>query len=148
MKFQTCSLYVLLATAISATAPSAMAAEASCIVAGRVNAEQQWAPRLQGLELQGQDGKRVLTSNRDALQAIKRVRVLTPTLLSNCDVSAALTQGDTLPQQAKTAVPAIKADSATWLVVEAVNFPKLQVGGELVELRVQVPAERVQMLTR
>lgn len=147
MKIRTMGWPLLLATGICAIAPSVGAAEASCIVAGRVNADQQWAPRLQGLELQSQDGKRIASSQREALQGIKRVRVLTPTLLSNCDGSAALTQGDSLPQQAKSAVPAIKADPA-WLVVEAVNFPKLQVGGELVELRVQVPAERVQMLTR
>ena len=147
MKIQTKDWPLLLAVAVCTIAPSAGAAEASCIVAGRVNAEQQWAPRLQGLELQSQDGKRVASSQREALQGIKRVRVLTPTLLSNCDGSSALTQGDSLPQQAKSPVPAIKADPA-WLVVEAVNFPKLQVGGELVELRVQVPPERVQMLTR
>ena len=147
MTFHTWRFSVLMAATTLSLMPASHAAEASCIVAGRVNAEQQWAPRLQGLELQSQDGKRIASSQREALQGIKRVRVLTPTLLSNCDGSVALTQGDSLPQQAKSAVPTIKADPA-WLVVEAVNFPKLQVGGELVELRVQVPAERVQMLTR
>jgi hypothetical protein len=31
--------------------------------------------------------------------------------------------------------------------VEAVSFPKLRTGGELVELRVRMPAERVVMVT-
>ena len=33
------------------------------------------------------------------------------------------------------------------LAVEAVNFPKLRTGGELVELKLTVPAARVVMLT-
>ena len=34
------------------------------------------------------------------------------------------------------------------VVVEAVNYPKLRRGGELVELKLTVPAERVTMMTR
>jgi hypothetical protein len=42
-------------------------------------------------------------------------------------------------------VPAAKPGRLT---VEGVSFPKLQTGGELVELQVQVPADRVIMVTR
>ena len=53
--------------------------------------------------------------------------------------------------------PMMSVDEAVGLIatrvtpvvdVEAVNYPKLRTGGELVELRVRVPAERVVLLTR
>ncbi|QJW85616.1 hypothetical protein HK414_27190 [Ramlibacter terrae] len=43
------------------------------------------------------------------------------------------------------AVPALTAGTFD---VESVAFPKLRTGGELVELKVRAPAERVVMLTR
>ena len=46
-----------------------------------------------------------------------------------------------------TPIPAIAAGRAP-LAVDAISFPKLRVGGELVELKLVVPAERVVMVTR
>ena len=56
--------------------------------------------------------------------------------LANIDDQAPLT---------KAQVPALSAGVAE---VEGVAFPKLRTGGELVELKVRYPAERVVMLSR
>ena len=75
---------------------------------------------------------------------VKQVRLASPALLSTCDGDAQLALGgdETLK---KSAVPAASAGT---FAVEAVNYPKLRRGGELVELKVTVPAERVTMVTR
>ena len=46
---------------------------------------------------------------------------------------------------AKERVPAIGPGT---VAVESVSFPKMRRGGELVELKLTVPAERVTMVTR
>ena len=136
-----------LATLTLALPASAQAGDGNCIVAGRISAEQRWAPRLPGLELLGQDGRAVGQAGRDVLKRVRQVRLTQPALLSRCDGDNELTRADDLPVQPKSAVPAAKAGPGL-LTVEAVNFPKLRTGGELVELKLAVPADRVVMLTR
>lgn len=126
---------------------SAQDSDANCIVAGRVTAQQRWAPRLPGLELLGQDGRAIGGAGRDALLRVRQVRLTQPALLSRCDGDRELTRADDLPAQPKSAVPAAQAGPGL-LAVEAVNFPKLRTGGELVELKLTVPTARVVMLTR
>ena len=65
-------------------------------------------------------------------------------LLSACEGDRALTRGDDTVAT-KAPVPAAKPGR---LVVEGVGFPKLQTGGELVELKVQVTPDRVEMIKR
>lgn len=116
----------------------------SCILAGRLTAQARWAPRLPGVELLGQDGRTVNASDKQALAAVKQVRLSAPALLSRCDGNNELARGpDTLGP--KTPVPAIGPGVVP---VESVSFPRLRTGGELVELKLTVPAERVTMMTR
>jgi hypothetical protein len=72
------------------------------------------------------------------------VEVTQPALLSACQGNGDLSRAEEAPA-AKAPVPAAKSGRLT---VEGVSFPKLQTGGELVELQVQVPADRVIMVTR
>ena len=120
------------------------AAEGSCIVAGRLSDEARWAPRMAGLELMGQDGKAITSADKQALSAVRQVRLTAPALLSRCDGSGQLAVGPESPG-AKSAVPAIGPGT---VAVEAVSFPKLRRGGELVELKLTVAADRVTMVTR
>jgi hypothetical protein len=126
---------------------SAQDSEGNCIVAGRVTAEQRWAPRLPGLELLGPDGRAIGGAARDALMRVRQVRLTRPALLSKCDGDRDLTRADDLPMEPKSAVPAAKAGPGL-LAVQAVSFPRLRSGGQLVELKLEVPADRVVMLTR
>ena len=83
-------------------------------------------------------------SPRDLL-AGRTTRLTEPALLSNCNGEAPLLNADGEPAGRKSPVPALTAGVVD---VEAVSFPKLRTGGELVELRVRVPAERVVAVTR
>jgi hypothetical protein len=132
--------------AASFAAISAHAADSQCVVAGRLNADQQWAPRTPGIELLNQDGKPVTASSREALSLVKKVRISRPSLLSLCDGNKELAADSAGAAAGKTAVPAVSADKAL-LAVEAVAFPKLR-NGELVELQLVLPAQRVVMLSR
>ena len=134
------SALALAATVIPAYAQTG---EASCILAGRLG-ESGWAPRMQGVELLGQDGRAVAGAGKSALAGVRQVRLSAPALLSRCDGNGELALGPDVPG-AKAPVPAVGPGV---LPVEAVSFPKLRRGGELVELRISVPAERVTMLTR
>ncbi|MBC7655609.1 MAG: hypothetical protein H7147_00355 [Frankiaceae bacterium] len=139
-------LSVLAAGAIFATTalPSfAQTVEASCIVAGRLG-DTGWAPRMPGVTLLAQDGRPVTASDKASLGSVRQVRLSAPALLSRCDGSGDLPVGPDSPGT-KSAVPAIGPGV---VAVEAVSFPKLRRGGELVELRVAAPAERVTMVTR
>ena len=120
------------------------AGDNNCIVAGRLNDEARWAPRMAGVELLGQDGRAVTSADKQVLAGIKQVRLSAPALLSRCDGDGQLALGPESPG-AKERVPAIGPGT---VAVESVSFPKLRRGGELVELKLTVPAERVTMVTR
>lgn len=122
----------------------AQVGEGSCILAGRLADNQRWAPRMSGVELLAQDGRAITSADKQALASVRQVRLSAPALLSRCDGDGQLALG---PESAgpKAPVPAIGPGV---LPVVAVNFPKLRRGGEMVELKVTVPAERVSMVTR
>ena len=132
-----------LALAAFSSPSFAQTAEGSCIIAGRLG-DAGWAPRMQGVQLLGQDGRAVTTSDKASLAAVKQVRLSAPALLSRCDGNTELALGPDA-SGTKVAVPAI---GPGLVPVESVNFPKLRRGGELVELKLTVPAERVTMVTR
>lgn len=117
--------------------------ESQCIVAGRLSAGA-WAPRMAGVQLLDASGKAVTSADKSTLSSVKQVRLASPALLSACDGDAQLALGGEEALK-KSAVPAASAGTFT---VEAVNYPKLRRGGELVEVKVAVPAERVTMVTR
>jgi hypothetical protein len=131
------------ALALAALPTFAQGSDASCILAGRLG-ETGWAPRMQGVQLLGQDGRAVTGADKASLASVKQVRLSAPALLSRCDGSNELAAGPDMPG-AKAPVPAIGPGVVP---VEAVSFPKLRRGGELVELKLTVPAERVTMVTR
>jgi hypothetical protein len=139
-RIQTCALAL---AALAALPSFAQTGDARCILAGRL-AETGWAPRMPGVQLLGADGNAVTSADKQALGAVRQVRLSAPALLSRCDGNGELALG---PDDAgpKGQVPAV---SAGLVPVEAVSFPRLRRGGELVELKLTVPAERVTMVTR
>jgi hypothetical protein len=140
------TLRTFAAAALATLCAAAQAqADASCILAGRLAEDGHWAPRFEGVELLGADGRVLRAGGKQALAAVRQARLAAPALLSRCDGSGPLTRADEEPARPKAEVPAL---SAGVVDVEAVAYPRLRTGGELVELRVRVPAERVVMLTR
>ncbi|MGA8513161.1 MAG: hypothetical protein WB821_00130 [Burkholderiaceae bacterium] len=130
----------------TAGAPAA-SSTLQCILAGRLNTDQRWAPQARGVELLDATGKRVASSDKTALGGVKQVRISSPALLSTCNGNQALPSGDDQAKTPKAAAAAVSAN-ATPINVEAVGFPPLRVGGELVELRLALPSERIVSLTR
>ena len=136
-----------MATLTLALPSAGQVSDGTCILAGRITADQRWAPRLPGVQLLAQDGKAVNGSDKQALAGIRQVRLTQAALLSRCDGNRDLARADDEPAGTKSPVPAASAGPGL-LAVEAVNFPRLRTGGELVELKLAVPAERMVMLTR
>ena len=118
-------------------------AGSQCILAGRLG-DTGWAPRMQGVELMGADGRAIASADKQALAGVKQARLSSPALLSRCDGGAELALGPETPGP-KQAVPAVGPGVVT---VEAVSFPRLRRGGELVELRISAPADRVTLVKR
>ena len=136
--------HLLLVAAAVVAAPAFAQSDGQCIVAGRLS-DGAWAPRFEAVQLRGADGRVIARSSREALAGVKRAELARPALLSRCNGDQPLANADNEPAGRKTEVPAL---SRGLVDVEAVSFPKLRTGGELVELRVRVPAERVVMLAR
>lgn len=136
--------HLLLVAAAALAAPAFAQSDAQCILAGRVS-EGSWAPRFDAVQLRGADGRLIARSSREALAAVKKAELAHPALLSRCNGDQPLARADGEPRGQKTQVPALARGMVD---VEGVSFPKLRTGGELVELRVRVPAERVVMVRR
>lgn len=141
------ALGMALATAGSMATAQTAAPDAQCILAGRVDGSQRWAPQARGVELLDAQGKRIRSADKAALANVKQARITSPALLSTCNGDQALTKGGDLPNTKKTSSPAVSA-GATPVSVEAVSFPPLRVGGTLVELRLNPAPERIVSLTR
>lgn len=124
--------------------PLVVAAEPACLTAGRLDAEGRWAPQFRSVRLLDESGRALAARTKADLSRVRAVDLTDTALLSRCDGDQPLARGDESPA-AKAPVPAATPGR---LVVSAVGFPKLQAGGELVELKVSVPAERVMMVTR
>jgi len=138
MKFHLVSPLVLM------LCPLAFAADPACLTAGRLDADGRWAPQFRTVRLLDEAGRAIAAPGKSALARVRSVELTEPALLSRCDGDQPLARGDEAPA-AKAPAPAA---SPGRLAVSAVRFPKLQTGGELVELEVSVPADRVVMLTR
>ena len=122
----------------------AMGAQASsCITAGRMDAGR-WAPQFQSVRLLDEAGKSLPVKSKSELARVRSVELTEPTLLSVCAGDQPPTRGDEAPVP-KGPVPAAKPGRFS---VAGVGFPKLQVGGELVELKVTVASDQIVMVTR
>lgn len=128
----------------AAAAPALAQTEPQCIVAGRLS-EGRWAPRFEAVQLRGAGGQAITSADRAALAGVKSADLARSALLSRCDGDQPLASADGEPAGRKTAVPGV---SRGRVEVEAVSFPKLRTGGELVELRLRIPADRVVAVTR
>lgn len=133
-----------LAAGLLVAAAGAQAADATCITAGRLNTEGRWAPQFQTVRLLDEAGRALPTRNRADLSRVRGVEVTQPALLSTCEGERALTRGE----DTATAKAPVPAATPGRLAVDGVGFAKLQSGGELVELKVQVPPDRMVMVTR
>jgi hypothetical protein len=132
-----------LALATAALPPGAFAQKAGdgqCIVAGRITGEHRWAPRLPHVTLVAERGRVVTKGDKEWLNDVRRVRLTRPALLSRCDGDDQLADGDALAPQEKADMPALRPGLYE---VQAVHFPRLRRGGELVELQVRVPQDAV-----
>ena len=122
----------------------ATASASSCITAGRFNADGKWSPQFQSVKLLDDAGRGLSVNLKSELALVRGVELLEPALLSGCEGDRALTRGtDAITDKAP--VPAAKPGRHN---VIGLGFPKLQIGGELVELKVQVSADQIVMITR
>jgi hypothetical protein len=133
---------VLIGTAL--VCQSANASETSCITAGRLNADGNWSPQFQSVRLLDDTGRNLSVKLKSELMSVRSVELLEPALLSGCEGDRVLTRGNDVITD-KAPVPAAK--SGRYKVIGQ-GFPKLQIGGELVELKVQLNAEQIVMMTR
>ena len=138
--FPTIKASVLLAgTAL--TLATACASESSCITAGRINDAGNWSPQFQSVRLLDDSDRRLSIKLKSELTLVRGVELTEPALLSGCVGDREIARGnDAIPEKAP--VPAGR------LNVISVGFPKLQIGGELVELKVQVNNDQIVMITR
>jgi hypothetical protein len=134
-----CSVAVALAAAWFPFSALAQADPGQCIVAGRL-AGAQWAPKFSGVQLLAANGQVVARADKKSVSATRRVRLARTALLSRCDGDQPLFNADNEAAGRKEPVPALAAGVFD---VQAVAYPKLRTGGELVELRLRVPADKV-----
>jgi hypothetical protein len=123
---------------------SANASETSCITAGRFNADGKWSPQFKSVKLLDDSGRSLSVKLKSELALVSGVELLEPALLSGCEGDRALTRGTDVITD-KAPVPAAKPGRHN---VIGIGFPKLQIGGELVELKVQVNTDQIVMITR
>jgi hypothetical protein len=125
---------------------SANASETSCITAGRFNADGKWSPQFKSVKLLDDSGRSLSVKLKSELALVRGVELLEPALLSGCEGDRALTRGTDVITN-KAPAPAAKLGRHN---VIGLGFPKLQIGGELVELKLQlqVSADQMVMITR
>ncbi len=136
---------LITATAQTPTAPTPASAD-SCILAGRLDDQQRWAPQARGVQLLNAAGQPVTSASKEALATVKTVRLSQPALLSSCNGNQALPPGGDITGK-KTPAAAVAA-SASPIPVQALAYPPLRVGGELVELKLDLQNARQIQLTR
>ena len=83
-----------LAACLWVAAAGVHAADASCISAGRLDAEGRWAPQFQGVRLLDEAGRALPTRTRADLSRVRGVELTQPALLSTGEGNRALTRGD------------------------------------------------------
>ena len=114
----------------------------TCITAGRMDTKG-WAPQFRSVHLLNEAGRVLVVKNKSKLTQVKAVELKEAALLSVCDGNKSLTRGD--DATIKGAVPAAKPGRFN---VVGLGFPKLQIGGELVEFEITVASDQIAMITR
>jgi hypothetical protein len=134
---------VLLAIAgVAAFVVSSVVAQASqggqCIVAGRLNDANQWAPRIAAVQLFDANGKIVLLSDKAALSTVTQAKINKAVPLSSCDGNQALKKTDDLSDGGTAIKPNFMKATDGLVAVKSVTFPSLRAGnGSLVEIQIQ-----------
>jgi hypothetical protein len=116
-------------------------ADKPCILAGRLNADNQWAPLARGVTLLNAQGERVNGSSKKVLDTVRAVRISAPAWVSQCNGNQPLLNGENT-SGSKTPAPAIKPGPMA-LNVEAIYYPPVRAGGQWVELQLVLPADRL-----
>ena len=114
----------------------------TCITAGRIDTAG-WAPQFKSVRLLNEAGRVLVVKNKSELMQVKAVELKEAALLSTCDGNKSLTRGD--DATIKGGVPAAKPGRFN---VVGLGFPKLQIGGELVEFEITVAADQIATITR
>ena len=114
----------------------------SCITAGRMD-NSVWAPQFLSVRLLDETGRIVPVKNKSELTQVRVVELTEAALLSVCDGNKPVARGEGV--QSKGPVPAAKPGRFN---VVGLGFPKLQIGGELVEFEITVAADQIAMITR
>ena len=114
----------------------------TCITAGRMDTAG-WAPQFKSVYLLNEAGQVLVVKNKSELTQVKAVELKEAALLSTCDGNKSLIRGD--DATIKGAVPAAKPGRFN---VVGLGFPKLQIGGELVEFEITVASDQIAMITR
>jgi hypothetical protein len=134
---------VLLAIAgVAAFVVSSVVAQASqggqCIVAGRLNDANQWAPRIAAVQLFDANGKIVLLSDKTALSTVTQAKINKAVPLSSCDGNQVLKKTDDLSDGGTAVKPNFMKATDGLVAVKSVAFPSLRAGnGSLVEIQIQ-----------
>jgi hypothetical protein len=134
---------VLLAIAgVAAFVVSSVVAQASqggqCVVAGRLNDANQWAPRIAAVQLFDSQGKMILLSDKAALATVTQAKINKAVPLSNCDGNQALKRTDDLSDGGSALKPNFMKVTDGLVAVKSVAFPSLRAGnGSLVEIQIQ-----------
>jgi hypothetical protein len=118
----------------------------NCILAGRLNSYNRWAPLFPGVILLNDQGERLRDSSKKSLATVKAVRLIEPALLSQCNGNQPLVS-DENSSGVKAPTTAVKPDPSA-LTVEMIYYPPLRAGGQWVELQLVLPANRVIALVR
>ena len=116
------------------------------ILAGRLNADNRWAPLARGVTLLNAQGESVSASSKKALDTVKAVRLSEPALVSQCNGNQPLVSGE-ITTGSKTPAPSIK-HSPIALNLVAIYYPPVRAGGQWVELQLVLPADRVVIAKR
>lgn len=135
-------LYLMVVLSLAATSQT----HASCITAGRLDTAGRWAPQFKTVRLLDEAGKPLMATSKPELLRVRSAELSEPALLSACEGDKPLLRGDDASSP-KASVPAVKP-AKVMVVGVGVGFPQLQLGGELVELKVQVTPEQTVMVTR
>ncbi len=114
----------------------------TCITAGRMDTAG-WAPQFKSVHLLNEAGQPLVAKNKSELKQVKAVELKEAAILSTCDGNNSLTRGD--DATIKGAVPAAKPGRYN---VVGLGFPKLQIGGELIEFEITVAVDQIAMITR
>jgi hypothetical protein len=133
---------LLVIVGVAAFVVSSMVAQASqggqCVVAGRLNDANQWAPRIVAVQLFDAQGKLVSLSDKVALGKVTQAKINKAVPLSSCDGNQALKKTDDLSDGGKALKPAFMPATDGLVAVKSIAFPILSAGnGSLVEIQIQ-----------